>query len=162
MVGDTATVAGALIFIALRGLAASAACIRIDPRGTPDPEALAFFRDSGAHGRLLVWFDWGEYALWHLSPALRVSIDGRRETVYSADLQDRHLRFFFDAPGGAALPEALAADYIWVPKELPAAQRLRSRGWAVAFEGARSVVFARTPAGFAPTRAVAADPGCFP
>ncbi len=128
---------------------------------TSGAEALVFFRDSGTHGRLLVWFDWGEYALFHLSPALRVSIDGRRETVYSADLQDRHLRFFFDAPGGAALPKALAADYIWIPKALPAAQRLRSGGWAVAFEGARPVVFARTAAGPAPPPAVTAAPGAF-
>ncbi|MEO8521554.1 MAG: hypothetical protein ABI603_09335 [Acidobacteriota bacterium] len=74
----------------------------------------------------------------------------------------RHLRFFFDAPGGAALPEALAADYLWTPKALPAAQRLGSGGWAVAFEGARSVVFARTPAGSVPALPLSADPGCFP
>ncbi len=158
----TLAITTALILVALRGLAANARCVRIDPRTTPEPEALTVFRDRGAHGRLLVWFDWGEFALWHLSPALRVSIDGRRETVYSSALQDRHLRFFFDAAGGAALPEALAADYIWIPKELPAAPRLAAAGWTLQYEGPRSVIFARTavPAVIRPP--ASSEPGCFP
>ena len=29
------------------------------------------------------------------------------------------MRFYFDAPGGSALPRDLAADYIWIPRALP-------------------------------------------
>ena len=38
-------------------------------------------------------FDWGEYVLWHLSPQIKVSIDGRRETVYSDPIYAENLRF---------------------------------------------------------------------
>jgi hypothetical protein len=93
---------------------------------------------------MLVWFDWGEYAIWHLSPGMRVSIDGRRETVYSAALQERHLKFYFDAPGGAELPEELGADYVWIPRTLPAVRRLDADSrWRRLYEGQQSVVFGR-------------------
>ena len=46
-------------------------------------------------GRLVVWFDWGEYAIWHFAPALRVSIDGRRETVYTDQVMQKHLNFYY-------------------------------------------------------------------
>ena len=42
-----------------------------------------FIRDHQLRGRMVTYFDWGEYAIWHLSPRVRVSLDGRRETVYS-------------------------------------------------------------------------------
>lgn len=137
----------------------------IDSRHTPEPEAIALLRAQPAPRRLLVWFDWGEYAIWYLSPAMRVSIDGRRETVYSDALQDRHLRFYFDAPGGASLPRELAADYVWIPRVLPAAQRLElDTTWLRIFAGEQSVIFARRGlAAAAPIIAVARNnSGVFP
>lgn len=166
-----AVIAVALVAAALRGLVVNAACVRTDPRHTPEFAAVEFFRAHDSQGRLLVWFDWGEFALWHLAPALRVSIDGRRETVYSAALQDRHLRFFFDAPGGAALPGELGADYIWIPRSLPIAGRLASLGWRAVYEGEQSVIFARegdvraaTPSVPGPTANPprSSQPACFP
>jgi len=115
----------------------------IDPRFTPEPGAVTFLNGQPAGRRVLIWFDWGNYALWHLSPRMRISMDGRRETVYSPDLQDRHLRFYFDAPGGASLPADLAADYVWIPRTLPAVHRLDADGWRRIYEGEQSVIFGR-------------------
>jgi hypothetical protein len=125
--------ASALIITNVSGL-------RIDPRLTPDAGAVRFL-EAAPPGRLLVWFDWGEYAIWHLAPGMRVSIDGRRETAYSEDLQQRHLRFYFDAPGGSALPSALAADYVWIPRTIPAVHRLDADGWTRLYEDGQSIVF---------------------
>ena len=139
-------------------------CVRIDARTSPEPEAVAVLTRQPGDARLLVWFDWGEYAIWHLGPRMRVSIDGRRETVYSGRLQDAHLRFFFDAPGGAGLAREIQADYVWIPRDLPAARRLRADGWPVLFEGEKSVILAR--AGVAGSAASAARHAvtarCFP
>ena len=115
----------------------------IDPRWTPESGAVAFLNAQPPQRRVLLWFDWGGYALWHLSPRMRISMDGRRETVYSPGLQDRHLRFYFDAPGGASLPVDLAADYVWIPRTLPAVQRLEAEGWRRLYEGEQSVIFGR-------------------
>lgn len=145
-------------------LAETASCISIDPRTTPPAGAIDFFKSHHSRGRLLVWFDWGEYAIWHLSPDLRVSIDGRRETVYSPEVEDAHLRFYFDKSGGADLPQTLHADYVWIPATLPANTRLRAEGWSEAYRDDQSVIYSRAPV----QRSVAsAPPGgalrrCFP
>jgi hypothetical protein len=114
--------------------------VRIDSRFTPAPGAVRFLQ-SQRPGRLLVWFDWGEYAIWHLAPHMRVSIDGRRETAYSDQLQQQHLRFYFDAPGGSSLPADLAADYVWIPRALPAVRRLETNGWHRVYDDGTSVIF---------------------
>ena len=128
--------------------------LRIDPRWTPEAGAVSFLNAQPAGQRVLIWFDWGGYALWHLAPRMRISMDGRRETVYSPDLQDRHLRFYFDAPGGASLPTDLAADYVWIPRTLPAARRLDTDGWRRLYEGEQSVIFGRVASPEPNTRVV--------
>ena len=55
-------------------------CLPIDDAWAPDRTAAAQLR--GHTGRLWTAFDWGEYAIWQFGAGLRVSIDGRRETVY--------------------------------------------------------------------------------
>jgi len=121
----------------------TAAHLRIDSRWTPEAGAVSFLNGQPEGRRVLIWFDWGGYALWHLSPRMRISMDGRRETVYSPDLQDRHLRFYFDAPGGASLPTDLGADYVWIPRTLPAVHRLDADGWRRIYQGRQSVIFGR-------------------
>jgi hypothetical protein len=154
----------AMTVAALTAIAVNVACISIDARNAPEADAVSVLKNASVGNRVLVWFDWGEYAIWHLSPAMRVSIDGRRETVYSASIQNRHLRFFFDAPGASDLPREIGADYVWIPAWLPAARRLKTSEWSVLFEGPTSIIFARP--GLRPNRMTAAIPTparrCFP
>ena len=157
-------VAAAIVVGALGALFVNMRCIRIDARATPEAGAVEFFRRVSAKGRLVVWFGWGQYAIWHLAPDLAVSIDGRRETVYSAAMQERHLRFFFDTPGGASLPRELAADYVWIPKDVPAASRLQRDGWVMVYSGERSAILS-PPGTAAPTALPATtevERRCFP
>jgi hypothetical protein len=153
-----------MILAAGKVAATQASCIAIDSRATPEPDAVRFFQAHGGRGRLLVWFDWGEYALWHLSPDLQVSLDGRRETVYSARMQDAHLRFYFDAPAASVLPRDLDADYIWIPNGLPVVERMLDDGWIDVYRGEQSVILARAAASppAASSPAVSAGRRCFP
>ena len=59
-------------------------CIRVEPAlgGSYPARAVGLLRDSGVRGNLAVHFDWGEYAIYHLGPSIKVSVDGRRETAY--------------------------------------------------------------------------------
>ena len=109
----------------------------------PEREAAEFVERAGLRGRVLVWFDWGEYVIWHFSPRLRVSIDGRRETVYSDELIASHMAFYLGDTAASDLPARIAADYIWVPKWIPVVAKLRDNGWAPLFEGPQSVILAR-------------------
>ena len=56
-------------------------CIRLTSDWVPDPSDTRYVQNALPQGRLLVWFDWGEYAIWHMGPGVQVSFDGRRETV---------------------------------------------------------------------------------
>jgi hypothetical protein len=137
---------GAAAFLIVTNLAR----LHVDRRHTPEPEAVAFLGSQPRNARVLVWFDWGQYAIWHLPRGMRVSVDGRRETVYSDSLQQRHLRFYFAAPGGIDLPQELAADYVWIPTTLPAARQLASDDrWRRLYQGEQSVIFGRTAAAVA-------------
>jgi hypothetical protein len=133
-----------------------------DPR-LPDGQAAAFLRANAVSGRMLTWFDWGEYAIWHFSPRVEVSMDGRRETVYSDSLIRAHLDFYFDNPNGLVLVKQLNPSYIWLPADLPAARVLETQGWRRVFGGTRSVVFQR-PGATMPRQSptTTAVSGCFP
>ena len=139
-----ASVACALGLLAINVISDNFRQVRVDSAWMPEPEAVAVLNRQTAGKRVLVWFNWGEYAIWHLSPRMLVSMDGRRETVYSDGLQKSHWDFYFDHPGGATLPTELRADYIWLPRVLPVVPRLRNDStWTILFEGKGSVIFER-------------------
>jgi hypothetical protein len=108
-----------------------------------DERAGSFLRESGATGRLVVWFDWGEYVSWHFGPALKVSMDGRRETVYSAALLRAHNGFYRNESGAREFLERLAPDYVWLPKSLPVSAMIAGWGWTPIFETGTSTVWTR-------------------
>ena len=127
-------------FVAMR-----AARIQIGHPPMPEREAAEFVQRAGLQGRVLVWFDWGEYVIWHFSPRLRVSIDGRRETAYTDELIASHMAFYLGDSAAMDLPIRIAADYIWVPKWIPVVAKLRDRGWAPVFEGPQSIILTLRP-----------------
>jgi hypothetical protein len=144
--------AAAIAGIAVAGIAAALfftgrnlRCITMDEPWLPEPEAAQFIQQQRLQGNLLVWFDWGEYAIWHFSPHLRVSMDGRRETVYSPEMQDAHTRFYYDLPSGSELPDRIGADHIWMPKNFPIMSKLIAQGWHLTHEGLVSAVLSKTP-----------------
>jgi hypothetical protein len=116
----------------------------MDADWLPEPEVVPFVKAHAFSGRLITWFGWGEYALWHFEPDLRISMDGRRETIYSNETLNNHLRFYFDQPGGRAYARSLVADFVWLPNALPITSQLPDEGWRRIFSGPVSSVFARS------------------
>jgi hypothetical protein len=110
----------------------------------PEGAAVAFARANHLRGRMLTFFDWGEYAIWHFSPAVQVSIDGRRETVYSPSQIDRHLRIYSDRATDAEI-QHLDADYVWLPRNLQVVNRFSRLNWVPIYTGRVSVILARNP-----------------
>jgi hypothetical protein len=120
--------------------------IRVDGPWIPDRAAAAFLRENSRGARVLTWFDWGEYALWQLSPAgIRVSMDGRRETVYSARVLADHQRFYQGRADMVDYPERIGADLVWLPSRCPVVEPLRRRGWITVLDTGLSVVLGRGP-----------------
>jgi hypothetical protein len=110
----------------------------------PEPEVAAYLRTQAHGGRLLTYFDWGEYAIWHLSPRIKVSMDGRRETVYSTGPIVGHLAVYDNRAEALDYVRQLRPDYIWLPKASRVIGTLQSTGeWRTAFDGDRSALLAR-------------------
>jgi hypothetical protein len=112
-----------------------------EPPVRPESNAVQFIKAANLRGRLLMWFDWGLYAIWQVGDRLQVSYDNRRETVYSSQTVSDHLYFYFGQEPTYA--DDIRADYAWLPSELPVVDQLTSRGWFVLFRGPRSVILGR-------------------
>jgi hypothetical protein len=134
---------GALIAIAA---AVFGRALAMNAEWLPEREAAMFIKEHDLRGRMLTWFDYGEFAIWHFSPAVRVSMDGRRETVYSEALRDRHFRIYANAPEAMEDVARLDPDYVWLPARFDVVKRLEASGWCAIFSGPRSVLLSRQPA----------------
>jgi hypothetical protein len=95
---------------------------------------------------MITWFNWGEYVIWHFGPDLQVSMDGRRETVYTEATLQAHRRFL--QQGFAAWPalEIKNPDYIWLPRAVPVTGMLTGSGWHPLIATPTSIVWSRTRA----------------
>jgi hypothetical protein len=163
--GATIAVVAALLVAGAASTAAvvrAARCIPMAGDWSADVVAGEALAEASPRGRLVTWFDWGEFALWHLGPQLRISIDGRRETIYSNAVLASHYQLYDGSPAGLAYLERLAPDYIWLPA---AHTRVRewaaSHGYRIDLETAESFVAVHNDR--ARVRAPARAPGrCFP
>jgi hypothetical protein len=115
---------------------------------------------SAQPGRLMVPFNWGQYAIWH-APQLRVSMDGRRETVYSPRVLEQQRAF--DLGDARILPfiRAERPEYVWLylPQATVLAKSLRSDGYRQDVTTSQSAVLVR---GDMPQLVPASTPDCFP
>jgi len=110
----------------------------------PEQNVVRYLRAHQVRGNMLTFFDWGEYAIWHLAPDVKVSMDGRRETVYSDRPIEGHLAVYQGRPGALDYIRRVNPDYVWLPKSLPVVSELQSTGdWTTTFEGPTSAVLVR-------------------
>jgi hypothetical protein len=150
-------VAVALIIGGTVASASNVSCVRMGNE-LPEPEIVALVKQRQLQGRLAVWFDWGEYATWYFAPALRVSIDGWRETVYSEDLMQKHLNFYYVPASREAFLTEMRPDHIWLLADLPVVSRLLADGWQPLYRGPRSVWLSRNAASTLDRKAEASGP----
>jgi hypothetical protein len=138
-------------------------CVPIVATWAPDLEAMASLKHAGG-GRIVTPFNWGQYAIWHLAPRLRVSMDGRRETVYSDARLAEHEGILTGTPEGLAALAEWQVEYAWLPAGNRAtAAWLTGHGYRVDVDTGRSLVVVR---GDLPRLPAAGAPGtvrtCFP
>ena len=135
--------------------------VRCLPVNGPDIVAAGSLA-AAAPGRLMVPFNWGQYAIWHFHDRLKVSMDGRRETVYSQKTVDLHLAL--DRGQSEILPfiESNRPEYVWL-YELPGApllDPLKAAGYRQDVRTDSSSIWVRSDLPVLP--AGQTTPGCFP
>ncbi len=104
--------------------------------------AIALLKQSGISGNLAVHFTWGEYALWHLSPRIKVSVDGRRETVYSDEIRRQNLDFRMGTGDWDALLRKHETHLALVSKKFPVFNLMQLHpDWLLVYEDRVSGLF---------------------
>ena len=128
----------------------------------PDATVARALIDTRAAGRIAVWFDWGEYVIWHRGPALRVSFDPRYDLLYSAATIDEQDQVSRGTPRGTAFIERTRPEYIWYPSSMTRLKQwVAANGYRVDIDTSDSFLAVRADL---PT--IARPPaqvfGCFP
>ncbi len=120
-------------------------CIRVDAYYFPFPaRAVLLLKQSGAGGNMAVPFDWGEYVLWHLGPAVKVSIDGRRETLYSNEAYRQSVDFERGRGVWDALLKKSSTDLVLAQNASPTADLLSlTDRWILLYRDTYCVLLAR-------------------
>lgn len=112
--------------------------------GDQDPAGAARLALTQGPGRLAVWFTWGQYALWHLSPRLKISWDGRRETLYSEEAQQTQKAMAFGWPEGDRWLASVRPEYVWLPASFHARRDwLTSNGYRLDHQTSVSFIAVR-------------------
>jgi hypothetical protein len=139
----TASLAVAVLWLVLSFSRLS--CIPINAQYFPFPaRVVALLKQSGFRGNLAVPFTWGEYALWHLGPGVKVSIDGRRETVYSDAIYRETLDFEQGTGAWDSLLKSSATDLVLTHIGSPTANLMsRTDGWLPLYNDTFCVLFIR-------------------
>ena len=142
-------IVGLNFFAALVMVAASVsrvACVPIKEDlaiGVP-ARAVGLLLKAGTEGNLAIFFNYGEYAIWHLHDRIKVSMDGRRETVYPDSIYREALSFQSGVGAWDDVLEKRPTDMALVPKGLPTYNLLELKpGWELAHQDSLVGLFVR-------------------
>jgi hypothetical protein len=106
--------------------------------------SVALLKQSGVAGNLAVEFSWGEYVIWHLGPRVKVSMDGRRETIYTPEVYKQNLDFMFGRDDWSALLTRQATDMALVTRGAADYNLLSlHQEWVQVFADAGTALFVR-------------------
>ncbi|MEO1495913.1 MAG: hypothetical protein AAFV43_02060 [Planctomycetota bacterium] len=125
-------------------------------------DAIQWLADQNPSGRLLVNFNWAQYAIAALAPDVRVAFDGRFRTCYPQAVIDRHFDFLLadtwprsrDVASGPIAPAATLAvdtpDYVLIERGYETPVRVmreaasgESPTWSLVYQDALAQVWGR-------------------
>lgn len=122
------------------------ACIPINEQsaiGLP-ARAVGLLLKAGTAGNLAIFFDYGEYAIWHLNDRIKVSMDGRRETVYPDSIYQEALLFQAGVGAWDDVLEKHPTDMALTPRGMPTFNLLMLKpGWELAHQDSLVGLFVR-------------------
>jgi hypothetical protein len=108
-------------------------------------EAVARLKAARVAANLAIDFNWGEFAIWHLGPNVKVSMDGRRETVYSQDILNEYLQFESGRIGWDRLLDRSETEFALVRAQSASYLGLKSKpGWVLIHDDHVSGLFVRS------------------
>ncbi len=108
----------------------------------PD-KAVSLLKESKVSGNLATEFNWGEFVIWHLAPDIKVSMDGRRETVYPDEIYQANLSLQYGIGDWDSLIDNYETDLVLVQRSQAASNLMKMKsGWDLVYEDPTSSLFA--------------------
>ena len=148
------------------GFGSLAPCIEVVAAQFEVPQrAVGSWASVDPSGNAVVSFNWGEYLRWQLGPEVQVSMDGRRETVYTEAVYQANLAFMEGDEDWDVLLGLAPTDWILAPAASPAVDLvMNTREWSVVYEDEVAVLFSPEPVTIAVRNDLPADGNgsCFP
>lgn len=109
----------------------------------PTP-AIQLIKQSEVSGNLMIDFNWGEYAIWQLSPRIKVGMDGRRETVYPEKLYNEYKEFYSGIGNWDSVLKDYPTDMVLLQSVSAPANLLKlSPDWQLVYSDKLSTLFVR-------------------
>jgi hypothetical protein len=107
-------------------------------------KAVAFLRGANEPGRLLVYYDWGGYAIWNLYPEYRVFVDGRAD-LYGDDILHQFKTALQLRTGWREVLDHWKVETVLIPPSCALAQALLlDANWKTAFRDPTAIVLVKT------------------
>jgi hypothetical protein len=105
--------------------------------------AVNFIKGQGLSRKILTKFEWGEYLIWELYPPSLVAFDGRYETVYPWEVEDKFIEFNDASPRWREFLEDYPPDLILLDKRMKIVELIgKDPHWRQIYTDAGCVLFA--------------------
>jgi hypothetical protein len=106
-------------------------------------QAVSLLKHGNIEGNLAVEFNWGEYVIWHLGPKIKVSVDGRRETVYTKHIYESNLSFVNGNEDWDSVINDFGTNMALITMNGPAYNLMKTKPkWELIYEDSTSALFA--------------------
>lgn len=117
--------------------------IHLDPSQFEYPtRAVAYLKEKEFRGNTAMLFEWGEYVIWHLSPEILVSYDGRRETVYSEKIRNENFDWYYGTGDWDTVLDNYPTNIALVSKAFPCFQKMEQKsGWQRIYEDETAAIY---------------------
>jgi hypothetical protein len=103
---------------------------------------MALLRAQRLTGNLLVFFDWAEYAVWHLHPGCRVFLDGRFASAYPLPVIADYFAFLYGGGNWRRALEAYETDMLLLHIDNPATALVETDpDWALVLRDPPAALF---------------------
>jgi len=105
-------------------------------------KAANFIRANDLKGNMITTFNWGEFIIYQLYPEVKVSFDGRYETVYPDEIVKANMRFINAQSGWQEVLESFNPAFVLTSRYDPVTKNMvQESGWPLVFTDKESFLF---------------------
>ena len=105
-------------------------------------DAVNFIKKQGLTGKIVTKFEWGEYLIWELYPQSLVAFDGRYETVYPTEVEEKFTEFLNACPRWGDFLKDYPPDLILLDRRMQVAELIgKEPQWRLIYEDDSCVLF---------------------